>query len=323
MALKAEQFVLEKTSASSISAVNALQTLWSGYGEIVRYTLNGYSQPSVVLKHIRPGTHTSHPRGWDTNQSNQRKIRSYQVESHWYQHYAFTTHRHCRVPSCLGLSLCNDNEILLLLEDLDTQYPRRRESLTVAEATVCLDWLAHFHATFINSSAEGLWPIGTYWHLATRPDEFQAMAAGDIKQAADTIDLKLNQCHFQTLVHGDAKVANFCFDEGMSAVAAVDFQYVGRGCGIRDVAYFLGSCLSGDTIEANEKYLLDHYFSTLTLALSERVSSTDIDNIEQEWRDLYAIAWTDFYRFLLGWNPGHWKIDAYTRRQSLTALSLL
>ena len=33
-------------------------------------------------------------------------------------------------------------------------------------------------------------------------------------------------------------------DEG-ARVAAVDFQYVGRGAAMKDVAYFVGSCLSG------------------------------------------------------------------------------
>ena len=39
------------------------------------------------------------------------------------------------------------------------------------------------------------------------------------------------------------------------------------------------------------------------------------------WRDLYAIAWTDFYRFLAGWMPDHPKTHAYTRQLASQALA--
>ena len=81
----------------------------------------------------------------------------------------------------------------------------------MADVKNCLFWLATFHATFMNNSAEGLWDVGTYWHLATRPDELASMEDGKLKNAAAAIDQMLNNCKFQTLVHGDAKLANFCF----------------------------------------------------------------------------------------------------------------
>ena len=56
---------------------------------------------------------------------------------------------------------------------------------------------------------------------------------------APELDRRLRAARFQTLVHGDAKPANFCFDARRGAVAAVDFQYVGGGCGMKDVAYLL------------------------------------------------------------------------------------
>lgn len=70
----------------------------------------------------------------------------------------------------------------------------------------------------------------------TRPDELSAMKPSHLKGAAEAIDSKLNQCKFQTIVHGDAKVANFCFTPDSKSIAAVDFQYVGSGCGMKDVA---------------------------------------------------------------------------------------
>mgnify|MGYP000093138504 CR=1 FL=1 len=93
------------------------------------------------------------------------------------------------------------------------------------------------------------------------------MTDDELRAAAPVLDARLNDCTFRTFVHGDAKVANFCFsDDGR--VAAVDFQYVGGGCGMKDVAYFIGSCLDESECERREASLLDAYFSALKEALA-------------------------------------------------------
>jgi len=116
-------------------------------------------------------------------------------------------------------------------------------------------------------------------------------------------------------VHGDAKVANFCFGDG--GVAAVDFQYVGCGCGMKDVAYFLGSCLEEDDGEQHAARLLDRYFVHLSAAIADDPRARAV---EAEWRPLYPVAWADFHRFLAGWAPTHHKIHRYT--EQLTRLAL-
>ena len=63
----------------------------------------------------------------------------------------------------------------------------------------------------MGNAATGLWPAGTYWHLETRPDELDAMPDGPLKNSAAMIDRRLNKATYKSLVHGDAKVANFCF----------------------------------------------------------------------------------------------------------------
>ncbi|MBN4055182.1 DUF1679 domain-containing protein [bacterium AH-315-K03] len=280
---------------------------------------------TVVAKWVVPPNQQNHPRGWNTDLSHQRKVQSYQVEMAWYQHWAQQCDTHCRVPHCYLAEQIDDN-CLIVLEDLDAAgYPLRKKTLEKPELLLCLRWLANFHGRFLGQPAEGLWPIGTYWHLATRPDEWAAMEEVPLKRAAKTIDDYLSSCRYQTLVHGDAKIANFCFSKEGKKVAALDFQYVGAGCGMKDVAYFLGSCLDDKQCFDWEQELLDHYFHYLREAVVKHHSAVDIVELEQEWRKLFAFAWTDFYRFLMGWMPDHWKINDYSRalcRQVLSQIEL-
>ena len=304
-------------NGGSITATEQIQSLWSGYGEIVRIHLKGGNHNSVILKHIQLPQPADHPRGWNSHLSHQRKLKSYQVETYWYQHYAKQCSQHCPVPKSLSVSE-NHNETTLLLTDLSAAgFSEIKSSVALQDVHACLSWLAHFHATFLQHSSEGLWDCGTYWHLDTRPDELAALEEQHLKQAAPLIDQALKQSRYQTLVHGDAKLANFCFappNSGTTAspVAAVDFQYIGAGCGMKDVAYFIGSCLSDGECERLEALLLNHYFQTLTIAVSEQHPQVNTAQLEQEWRSLFDVAWADFHRFLKGWSPGHWKLNSYS-----------
>ena len=311
-----QDIVLKVMGAREIRSQELIQTLWSGYGEVVRVGLVGAEIGTVVLKYIvlPEGANPKHPRGWDTDRSHARKIKSYDVEMHWYRDWSKRCAAACRVPKCYAAS-SDEHEHVIVLEDLDAAgFPVRKSSLDKEEAKTCLSWLANFHATFMNEPPVGLWQTGTYWHLATRPDELAAMEEGGLKQAAGTIDRMLNECEYQTFVHGDAKVANFCFSSDGKDVAAVDFQYVGGGCGIKDVAYFLGSCLTEQECEQWEAELLDYYFDALKTALEATGKQVDWQALKAEWSALYPVAWTDFYRFILGWMPTHWKINNYTKR---------
>lgn len=308
--------------ADEIFHIEDIQSLWSGYGKIMRYGLKGGDRASVVIKHVKLPGRAHHPRGWNSSLSHERKVRSYRVESAWYRDWAGMCDESCRLPHCLALEE-SDDEFLMVLEDLDAGgYPLRRETATMAEMEACLSWLANFHATFMGMAPKGLWPVGTYWHLDTRPDELEALGDAALKAAAEKIDKQLSSARYQTFVHGDAKLANFCFAEEGGQVAAVDFQYVGGGSGIKDVAYFIGSCLFENQCEEHESELLDFYFSALREALKVRAIEADPDSrpdpdlVEQEWRMLYDLAWTDFHRFVKGWSPGHWKIHNYSERKA-------
>lgn len=322
--------------------MTTLQTLWNGYGSINHYSLSLASGAisSVVVKLIQSSSQSHHPRGWNTNRSHERKLRSYQVEQHWYEHWAKLCDTDCKIAQHWGsfeLPAVDENSpatTAIVLSDLDALgFSRREQTLSLDASKPCLSWLANFHAQFMIDSTtntpehklwpEGLWPTGSYWHLATRPDEFKAMADCDLKTHAHAIDRSLNNCQFKTLVHGDAKVANFCFKESGNDVAVVDFQYVGGGCGMKDVAYFLGSCLSEADCAEHYPELLNHYFKALTTALNKKHPALNAAAIETEWRALFSLAWADFHRFILGWSPQHFKNNGFSDFMSRKAIATL
>ena len=306
--------ILKATGATDLAETETIQPLWSGYGKIARIELVGAEMKTVVVKFVRGPEGINHPRGWNTNLSHERKLKSYQVEAAWYSRWSDRCANPCRVPRCYALENQGE-ESLMVLEDLDQAgYPLRKSDVSKIEIEACLSWLANFHATFMGKSPTELWDQGTYWHLDTRPDELAALNDKNLKNAASQIDRTLNESPFKTFVHGDAKLANFCFSHDGAKVAAVDFQYVGGGCGMKDVAYFIGSCIHEGDCERLEFQLLNTYFANLKSALTRLGKSIDFDALESNWRNLYPVAWTDFHRFLKGWSPDHWKINSYSER---------
>ena len=330
-----QQAILTFTNAKSLNRVQEIQSLWSGYGDIRRYDLKNGLVTTVVVKHVKlPGLNddskAKHPRGWNTSLSHQRKIKSYEVECAWYTKYSQLCNHECRVPRCFGVKQLDD-EFLIVLEDLDASgFSLRKSSTAMEDMKACLRWLACFHARFTFSIKErsnhgfsDLWETGCYWHLATRPDELEALSDIPLKNAASKIDQLLKQTSYQTLVHGDAKLANFCFSETGKNVAAVDFQYVGVGCGMKDVAYFIGSCLDSEGCEKHADDLLDYYFESLSQAMLSQRHDVNFDDLETQWRPLFDVAWADFHRFLKGWSPDHWKIHPYSERITQKVLNSL
>jgi thiamine kinase-like enzyme len=247
-------------------------------------------------------------------------VKSYEVERSFYGYHA-SKQKDARIPHCWGTAVKGE-ETLLVLEDLDESgYPVRKTDVVWSEIACCLEWLANFHATNMQVPAKDLWETGTYWHLNTRPEELQVLKDVALKNAAPKLDAMLTNANYQTIVHGDAKLANFCFSETGDAVAAVDFQYAGGGVGIKDVAYFVGSCLREEDCERLEEKILATYFKALQNALQKKEAFLCFEDLEAEWRALYPIAWTDFYRFLKGWSPNHWKINSYSEKTAIGVLA--
>jgi hypothetical protein len=310
-----ESWIKEATSARGIDSVDLLQPLWKGYGALYRVFLIGGAKGSVVLKHICIPASSRRDRRSSEDVSCNRKIQSYKVELEWYQNWSESCDDTCRVPGFIS-SRNSDDDMWILLEDLNAEgFPRRTITPSRLEIETCLVWLAEFHAAFFEKTPIGLWETGTYWHLATRQKEWSALCDPLLKSAAGAIDERLKQT-FQTIVHGDAKIENFCFSSLGDRAAAVDFQYVGRGCGMKDVAYFISSCMTDNEAEQREDELLNSYFIAVRTSVKKRRVNVDVDELEREWRVCYPIAWADFHRFHKAWSGLAFPLSGYSERIS-------
>lgn len=305
-----------------------IATVWSGYGEINRLVVkeNGTTQ-TLVQKLIEP------PTGRAGDESHVRKLKSYSVERSF---YALLASRlvDCKVPKAHGI--CEDE---LILEDISIDYPLEDGDLGVAEASAVVRWAAHFHASLWSSkdtanvplvskfghgqtvtqiSDSGIWQDGSYWCLAVRQKELAALS-DRWQRIAKIVDARLQEIpeHCKTIIHGDLKSANIAFsrsldsdaqssDDTKSSIAVYDFQWTGKGVGVRDLAYFFTSSVTGMTI-AHESALLDEYYSIVTDSL--KTAGSWSDDLERDFTrhnlgQWYAICLVDYYRFMLGW--GTW-----------------
>lgn len=319
--------ILQLTGDSELQNVTTIQSLWSGYGECIRFYSPRYAR-WLVAKVVNPPplSQTHHPRGWHGSESHRRKCRSYEIEGYFYQSLQPLLPQHVTSPTCYGFAQHSSEHFVLILNDL-TQcgFNVEVQTANLAQCRAVMLWLAAFHAHYITPKSTpknpNVWPRGTYWHLATRQREWQVMEESKLKQHATTLDLLIENCPYQTLVHGDAKLANFIYSHDGKAVAGFDFQYLGYGIGVQDVAYFIGSALSNRDIERHTEQLLEVYFTALAAALSEKhMSASDITLLCQVWRDYYCVACADFCRFLSGWSPQHKKLDRALYAQSELAL---
>ena len=191
--------LIRKTDATAILEIEVVQSLWSGFGAIERVYLEGGNQTSVIIKRIQVPEKMEHPRGWGSRVSVERKIKSYEIERHWYEAYAEQLSDEVRVPQLLFTCTFDDISYIVLEDLYAVGYSKRYQGDSLSAVKTVVAWLAQFHALFLNVEPTGLWRKGTYWHLDTRKEEWEAMESGGLKKAAKEIDYRLNQCKYQTL----------------------------------------------------------------------------------------------------------------------------
>lgn len=301
-----------------------LAALWSSFGSIYRLTLK--SPPtSLVLKHVDPPLDSR-------SESHLRKIISYRVERYFYAHLASRLPASVRVAAHYPVQDAYE-DTTLLLEDLTPSFPQpaaRRGALGETQAVVVLKWLAGFHATYWESTGgipdtappmqvedpattDGVWQNGGYWYLDTRHEEFI-----EIKDDPEYVFLSKNNWARKvadrlqdpsrpgrTLVHGDMKAANIVFNKELKNCAVYDFQYLGKGLGVVDLVYFLGTSVDGSLMrnEAKVEELLDVYYKELSAQVSANGGELGkyTRNLLRSDLDLAIVDW---FRFMAGW--GFW-----------------
>ena len=296
-ALRFAQLCLSE-DVSSVKSVSPIASLWGGMGQVYKVVTK---EGNFVVKYMDPRRITS--KGGRPSIGDQRKLDSYTVEATFYAKYSDQLlGKGVGLARCLHVEQHDDNRIIICMSILenapyDNYFP------------LAIEWLAHFHAVTWQQDCPGLQEVGTYWHLDTRPQEWKGMRddgwEGRLKRAAPAMDRWLKQTPIQSWVHGDAKDANIMWDG--TKMAMCDFQYVGRGCPMKDLCYFL--CSNG--IADDDQYV-NLYYEKLCSKLNDPPSRHDFDVALE-------LSYCDYLRFMCGW--GCWGSDITTRvRKTLDKL---
>ena len=294
------------------SEVMTLARLWGGMGHVFRVRWKKPDPASMIVKLVDIRQADPKDRG------DRRKIDSYTVEANFYRYYSADLQKLHNVA--LPTFLYEEQEELRTVTLCLTELNPLRTSTNHRDV---LDWLARFHAATwhldatAGTTCPSVQPRGTYWHLDTRPDEWADMRqhgwVGRLRRAARPIDTFLHSettTELRSWVHGDAKEANVLEtpppNEGSApCIAMCDFQYVGPGCPLQDVCYFL--CSSG---VAENTALVDYYYGQLNnYHCSGKQSSEVIDRNEFDF--VLEVCYCDYMRFMCGW--GQWGSDISKR----------
>lgn len=211
-------------------AIQSLCRLWAGMGFIYQVTVQLSSKrscPFIVKRVIPPPKQTR-------SLGDERKAASYLIEANFYRRVASSLieEHGLAIPTPYHVECAENDQVTICMSKLNGS-PGYLEGDRVHSA---LDWLATLHAATWGGKADGYvqqksaQPIGSYWHLDTRPSEHDSMPRrgweGRLKLAARAIDERLKRDEMQCCIHGDAKDANMLFNKGR--VCMYDFQYFGK-----------------------------------------------------------------------------------------------
>jgi hypothetical protein len=277
--------VLRYAGVLGDAVVTRVERQWIGTGLIgqnVAFSLT-YDRPapdaptSVVGKFPSPEPH---------RRATAKALRLYEREVGFYQEIAGTVD--VRIPACyladIDLDTC---DFVLLLEDLRPAVQGDQlAGCSLDEAMLAMDELAGLHAPrwgdptlaniewlgqyddeqsheMIRSMYQGLWPRFAAQYGPSLTSD--ALALGEAFGASMS-DWRRSWTPPYCVTHGDYRLDNMLFgtEQGGYPLATVDWQTVGHGPGILDVAYFIGNGPRVLDRRRHEIDLLKRYHDALT-----------------------------------------------------------
>ena len=239
-----------------------------------------------------------------------------------------------RVPTCHHASVDDDSRFVLVMEDLgEHRAVDQIAGMCLADAQSAIDGLARWHATFWGAG-EALAEAGVTMSLADPiypavvpmvfDEGWEKVTGAGIEipgpisevrlRFGEAIPLLLQDLAQAptTVIHGDYRADNLVFAEDGS-VAAFDFQLIGTGRAVYDLAYFVTQSLTPADASAHEKALFDRWVAGL---LAAGVPEADL-----------ADAWEDYRRtalFCLVYPVVAWRgMDVDDPRQKELAMAML
>jgi hypothetical protein len=252
------------------------------YGQIVRLALT-YDPPGV------DGPRTMIAKFSSANPEMRLRPEtkaSYEHEVRFYQEIARDSH--LPVPVCYYADIdSNSGWHILLLEDLaPAKSGSRVKGCSQNEARIAIHNIARFHACWWENPGldklswlvekpgtfkpadvvyfrEKLWPV--FLRKAGKTLPVELMKTGQfLSEHWIRIALRIFTEKPQTLIHSDYHSENMMFGaEGEKAFYVIDWQFVKRGRGIWDVAYFLSQSMQPEDRQAIEMNLLHDYLQIL------------------------------------------------------------
>jgi hypothetical protein len=240
------------------------------------------------------------PSADDHSRAIAKMVRNYELEVSWYANLSATTLVNC--PHCYHAEMHEGGiDFALLLED---RAPARQgDQLAGADIRAlkaAIAELAALHSSHWNSKALAAYEFLQFGSankeivrqlLPTLYPEFCRRYAGRLdstilatgQHLVDRLGYYLDAVPAAlTIVHGDFRLDNLLFGPG-DAVTVVDWQTVGAGPPMADLAYFIGTSIADPHVRrTHERALFEHYCDLIE---SNEIS---IDRAEQ---------WTDFRRY--------------------------
>ncbi|MFC1921179.1 phosphotransferase [Chloroflexota bacterium] len=269
------------TGAVSEFECSPLETGKGFYGQIVRlklaYNPPDLDAPQTMIAKFSSGNPDMRQRP-NTRASYKREVRFYQE---------LAKENILPVPTCYYADVDNESGWhILLLEDLSPACSgSRTRGCSGTEARIAVHHIGRFHAYWWENKRldDYMWLAGTeipgddelahfreqllpaFLQKLGKPLPDEMMDIGELLgEYKGRIAQHLFSKRPQTLIHADYHLDNLMFGEtGERAFFVVDWQFVKRGRGIWDVAYFLSQNLLSEDRQAVEMNLLSDYLKIL------------------------------------------------------------